>query len=160
MPAAETKAAEEPKNTAHLFVFMSEEKSIVATCVLSPISARKIVTKTEKKVFQSIFELTLLFFGYGLHRGQPPSMRNRRPAESEVNQPHHLLRVARAARYARRRYLLDAPQLFRPERYPAASLACVLLKLFRCFSRLIKANAVPFQFAVVNMEARRAFRRG
>src|SRR5207247_9626305 len=65
MPAAETKAAEEPKNTAHLFVFMSEEKSIVATCVLSPISARKIVTKTEKKVFQSIFELTLLFFGYG-----------------------------------------------------------------------------------------------
>ena len=65
MPAAETKAAEEPKNTAHLFVFMSEEKSIVATCVLSPISARKIVTKTEKKVFQSIFELTLLFFGHG-----------------------------------------------------------------------------------------------
>src|SRR5207253_5592920 len=81
---------------------------------------------------------------------------------SEVNQLHHLLRVARAAGYARRRYLLDAPQLFRPERYRrrAASLACVLLKLFRCFSRLTKANAVPFQFAVAHMEARRAFRRG
>jgi hypothetical protein len=56
IPAATTNAAEAPKNTSHLFAFVSEENSMVASWVLSPISARKIVTKTAKKVCQVTFE--------------------------------------------------------------------------------------------------------
>src|SRR6266849_1476912 len=55
IPAATTNAAEAPENTSHLLAFASEEKSTVASCVLSPISARKIVTKTEKNVCQATF---------------------------------------------------------------------------------------------------------
>lgn len=53
MPAASTNAAEAAENTSHLFTLASLEKSIVASCVLSPTSARKIVTKTEMNVSQN-----------------------------------------------------------------------------------------------------------
>src|SRR5207244_12854672 len=81
----EYQAGEETKGTADLFVFMSEKKSIVVTCVLSPISARKIVTKTEKKVFQGRFEVTLLFFGYGRF-----IVASRRQCAIDVRQNHRL----------------------------------------------------------------------
>src|SRR3954465_14761433 len=51
MPAASTSAHEEPAKTIHLLVSRSAEKRRVASWVLSPISARKTVTKTAEKVF-------------------------------------------------------------------------------------------------------------
>src|SRR5438094_6109589 len=48
--AASTNAAADPAKTIHLLPGCSAEKSIVANWVLSPISARKTVKKTVKKI--------------------------------------------------------------------------------------------------------------
>lgn len=62
-PAANTSAAEEPKNTIQLFTFASDAKSMVASCVLSPISAKKTVTKMVKNacrfIHQPFFKMML-----------------------------------------------------------------------------------------------------
>jgi hypothetical protein len=49
-PAAATNAKAAPKNTAHKLVFESEANIIVASCVLSPISA----TNTEEATVKSV----------------------------------------------------------------------------------------------------------
>jgi hypothetical protein len=54
MPAASTSAVDDAAKTIHLFALVSAEKSIVASCVLSPISARNTVTNTVTKVCQNM----------------------------------------------------------------------------------------------------------
>src|SRR5512146_367522 len=54
MAEVATKASEAPKKTVHLPTSLSEANSMVASCVLSPISAMKTETKTAANIFQSI----------------------------------------------------------------------------------------------------------
>ncbi len=54
IPAAAVSASADPAKTAHLLTCLSAEKRSVASCVLSPISATKTVTKTVANVFQCI----------------------------------------------------------------------------------------------------------
>src|ERR1051326_7442564 len=61
MPAARTRAQEEPAKTIHLFVSRSAEKRRGASWVLSPISARKTGTKTAAKVRHMAGESTRNF---------------------------------------------------------------------------------------------------